>query len=103
MMAKMVRFNSPNNMVKPKASVVAAGVKRAIGMKPQRSYILGPDGKIKLVGTTPGVTKKKLSVKGALVPEEMTEEQLLLCSPTVLGLSFGDKLWGELDRLTYCT
>ncbi|KAG0129740.1 hypothetical protein HOY82DRAFT_487773 [Tuber indicum] len=27
--------------------------------------------------------------------EEMTEEQLLLCSPTVLGFSFGDKLWAE--------
>ena len=98
-------------MVKPKASVVAAAVKRAIGTKPQRSYILGPDGKIKLVGTTPGATKKKLletgktaeRIKDALVPEEMTEEQLLLCSPTVLGFSFGDKLWGELDRLAYCT
>ncbi|PUU80698.1 hypothetical protein B9Z19DRAFT_1078786 [Tuber borchii] len=96
-------INSPNNMVKPKASVVAAAVKRAIGTKPQRSYILGPDGKIKLVGTTPGATKKKLletgktaeRIKDALVPEEMTEEQLLLCSPTVLGFSFGDKLWAE--------
>jgi len=96
-------INSPNNMVKPKASVVAAAVKRAIGTKPQRSYILGPDGKIRLVGTTPGATKKKLletgktpeGIKDALVPEEMTEEQLLLCSPTVLGFSFGDKLWGK--------
>ncbi|PWW76948.1 P-loop containing nucleoside triphosphate hydrolase protein [Tuber magnatum] len=62
-----------------------------------------PDGKIKLVGATPGAAKKKLletgktaeSIKDALVPEEMTEEQLLLCSPTVLGFSFGDKLWAE--------
>ena len=104
-------INSPNNIVKPKASVVATGAKRTVGTKPQRSYILGPDGKIRLVGTTPGATKKKLSeagkttegIKDALVPEEMTEEQLLLCSPTVLGFSFGDKLWGELDRLAYCT
>ena len=96
-------IDRPNNIVKPKASVVAVAIKRAIGTKPQRGYILGPDGKIRLVGATPGATKKKLletgktpeGIKDALFPEEMTEEQLLLCSPTVLGFSFGDKLWGK--------
>jgi hypothetical protein len=33
--------------------------------------------------------------KQSLVPEQMTDEQLLLCSATVLGFSFGDKLWAE--------
>ncbi|CUS10315.1 unnamed protein product [Tuber aestivum] len=96
-------INSSNSVVKPKQSVVSAAGRRAIGTKPQRGYILGPDGKIKLVGATPGAIKKKLleagktaeGIKDALVPEEMTEEQLLLCSPTVLGFSFGDKLWAE--------
>lgn len=35
------------------------------------------------------------SNKQSLVPGSMTEEQLLLCSPTVLGFSFGDKMWVE--------
>ena len=34
---------------------------------------------------------------GGLNPENMTEEDLLLCSPTVLGFSFSDKLWVELS------
>ncbi|KAI5840555.1 hypothetical protein DFP73DRAFT_482409 [Morchella snyderi] len=40
-------------------------------------------------------------LKEDLIPEEMTEEELLLCSPTVLGFSFGDKLWAEfaVDRI----
>jgi hypothetical protein len=68
---------------------------------PHRSYVLGPDGKMKLVApeadpTVGGNTAKEdLSRKHAMVPDEMTEEDLLLCSPTVLGFSFGDKVWAE--------
>ena len=103
-------INSTNNFVKPKAKPKAAfdiEIKRAIGNKPQRSYILGPDGKMKLVGATPGsAAKKKLletgkqgeGLKDALAPEDMTEEELLLCSATLLGFSFGDKLWGKLGH-----
>jgi hypothetical protein len=28
-------------------------------------------------------------------PEELKEDELLTCSPTVLGFSFGDKIWGK--------
>ena len=100
--------NCPDNIDRPKVSIAEA--KRPFGKKPQRNYILGPDGKMKLVSTAPSATKRFLAtektaegIKEALVPEEMTEEQLLLCSPTVLGFSFGDKLWGELDRVSSCT
>jgi hypothetical protein len=103
-------INSPNNMIKPKAKAnpTTESVKRAIGKKPQRGYILGTDGKIKLVGAVPTpAAKKKLfgtekegdGLKDALVPEEMTEEELLLCSPTLLGFSFSDKLWGECSDM----
>lgn len=90
---------------------VANTLKRALSKKPQRSYFIGPDGKINLKligGTIEAATGKKRvlengkesgegqGLKEELNPEEMTEEELLLCSPTVLGFSFGDKLWGEL-------
>jgi hypothetical protein len=29
-------------------------------------------------------------------PAEITEDKLLICSPTISGFSFGDKLWGEI-------
>jgi len=75
-------INSLGNMVKPHAGVVAAAVKRVTEVKPQRSYVLGPDGKILLVGTNPSATKEKpletkmtaKGIKGALDPEEVTEE-----------------------------
>lgn len=30
-------------------------------------------------------------------PADMTEDDLILCSPTVPGFSYGNKLWGEWD------
>lgn len=30
-------------------------------------------------------------------PADMTEDDLILCSPTVPGVSYGNKLWGERD------
>lgn len=37
----------------------------------------------------------KMPTRSPLTPEKMSEEQLLMCSPTVLGFSFGDKMWVE--------
>ncbi|KAH0611205.1 uncharacterized protein H6S33_011632 [Morchella sextelata] len=107
-------INTPNNNVKSKPNPEAV-LKRALLGKPQRSYITGPDGKLnlKLLGGVADMAaaKKKLQENGKvnekqglkedLIPEEMTEEELLLCSPTVLGFSFGDKLWAEfaVDRI----
>jgi hypothetical protein len=42
-----------------------------------------------------GPTTTRAASKQSLVPEQMTDEQLLMCSPTVLGFSFSDKLWVE--------
>ncbi|CUS12927.1 unnamed protein product [Tuber aestivum] len=86
-----------SSIVKLGRGIVAAAVKRTIWTNPRRSYILGPHRKIKLVGATLDATKKKFveagktaeGIKDALFPEEMTEEQFLLCSPTVLGFTFG--------------
>lgn len=103
-------INTPTNGVKAKTNSVMAtnALKLALSKKPQRSYFIGTDGKINLQligGAIEAATgKKKLLenkkegggvLKEELNPEEMTEEELLLCSPTVLGFSFGDKLWGE--------
>lgn len=104
-------INSLGNMVKPHAGVVAAAVKRVTKAKHQTSYILGPDGKILLVGTNPSATKEKpletkmtaKGIKGALDPEEVTEELLLLYLPMVLDFTFGDELWGKLGLFAYCT
>ena len=32
-------------------------------------------------------------------PAEMTEDDLILCSPTVPGFSYGNKIWGEQNLL----
>ncbi|KAL7275470.1 hypothetical protein RUND412_001577 [Rhizina undulata] len=96
--------SSVSNEVKTKTKSIST-IKTNIAKKQQRTYILDADGKIKLVGATGTVAasaaKKKLLAKDgdtgkdSMVPEEMTEEELLLCSPTVLGFSFSDKLWVE--------
>lgn len=106
-----IEINTPTNGVKIKSSPtrMANALKRALPKKPQRSYFIGTDGKInlKLIGgvVEAAAGKKKVLenkkervevLKEELNPEEMTEEELLLCSPTVLGFSFGDKLWGKL-------
>lgn len=110
-------INTPTNSIKTSSSAggVASALKRALADGPQRSYFIGPDGKInlKLIGGAleAATGKKKLlengkeggekqGLKEELIPEEMTEEELLLCSPTVLGFSFGDKLWGEIKPFT---
>ncbi|RPA77184.1 P-loop containing nucleoside triphosphate hydrolase protein [Ascobolus immersus RN42] len=64
----------------------------------RRGYIL-KDGKMQLVGgpsRRPKEKKKTDEYHAGLNPKNMTEEELLLCSPTVLGFSFPDKLWLEL-------
>lgn len=70
-------------------------VRSSMGRRPNRTYVLGLDGKMKLVGDEQKKLKAETNGKETLLPETMTEEQLLLCSPTVLGFSFGDKLWAE--------
>ena len=36
-------------------------------------------------------------------PAEMKEDDLIVCSPTVAGFSYGDKLWGQPNSLiAYC-
>ena len=34
--------------------------------------------------------------------DDLTEGDFLVCCPTVLGFSFGDKLWGESPSLLCC-
>lgn len=107
-----IEINTPTNGVKTGSGParMANALKRALPKKPQRSYIIGTDGKINLkliegvieasAGKKKVLENKKERgkvLKEELNPEEMTEEELLLCSPTVLGFSFGDKLWGELQ------
>lgn len=106
-----VEINTPSNSVKSKSSsVTSTALKRVLAGKPQRSYFIGPDGKINLKliegAREAAAAKKKLMENGKeegqrlkeeLNPEDMTEEELLLCSPTVLGFSFGDKLWGQFQ------
>lgn len=108
-------INTPTNGIKAKSNSGRANtLKRALPKKPQRSYYIDTDGKINLQligGAIEAATAKKKVpengkergevLKEELNPEEMTEEELLLCSPTVLGFSFGDKLWGE--HSIFCT
>jgi len=42
-----------------------------------------------------GGAAPKTPPRSPLTPELMSDEQLLMCSPTVLGFSFGDKMWAE--------
>lgn len=107
-------INTPTNGVeaKPNTPKTSNALKHALSKKPERSYFIDTNGKInlKLIGVAieAAAGKKKGSenkrergevLKEELNPEEMTEEELLLCSPTVLGFSFGDKLWGEFYPL----
>jgi hypothetical protein len=44
----------------------------------------------------PGYSSSRNVVKsGGVEPAEITEDDLLICCPTVLGFSFGEKKWGE--------
>lgn len=91
---------------KTKASTLktlAAAARRA--QITRRTYITNAAGKIELVlGGAGG--KHRDGSKGEdvvkeeteLEPGKMTEEELLICSPTVLGFSFADKLWGKLYK-----
>jgi hypothetical protein len=67
----------------------------------RRGYIM-KDGKMQLVGGNPNKgnreEKKNVECHAGLDPKKMTEEELLLCSPTVLGFSFPDKLWRKASR-----
>lgn len=33
-----------------------------------------------------------------LDPTTLTDEQLLICTPVLLGFNFGNKAWGEFDQ-----
>ena len=48
-----------------------------------------------LSDTTSSGRIKKADIK----PKEMNERELLICCPTVLGFSLGDKIWGKLSFL----
>ena len=44
----------------------------------------------------PGYGPSNRVVKSdGIKPAELTEDDLLICCPTVLGFSFGEKQWGE--------
>jgi hypothetical protein len=44
----------------------------------------------------PGYWPSRHVVKSdSIEPAELTEDDLLICCPTVLGFSFGEKMWGE--------
>ena len=45
-------------------------------------------------GLPPGYGPSQVKSNG-VEPAELTEDDLLICCPTVLGFSFGEKLWGE--------
>jgi hypothetical protein len=45
-------------------------------------------------GPPPGYGPYQVKSNG-VEPAELTEDDLLICCPTVLGFSFGEKLWGE--------
>jgi hypothetical protein len=45
-------------------------------------------------GPPPGYGPSQVKSNG-VEPAELTEDDLLICCPTVLGFSFGEKLWGE--------
>lgn len=68
----------------------------ALEGRPGRGYKLS-ENRMRLVRTGwDGISPKPVAKsKESMVPEEMSEEELLICSPTVLGFSFGDKLWVE--------
>lgn len=76
-------INTTNNMVKQKVKQKAAG---DIG-----SFIKLNQKKRQIRETE----KKAENLVDELAPEDMTEEELLLCSATLLGFSFEDKLWGK--------
>lgn len=81
------------------ADEVAARHNERTRNRPYRKGYILKDGKMQLVGgNSPksGKEKKKgEDYHAGLNPKKMTEEELLLCSPTVLGFSFPDKLWRE--------
>jgi hypothetical protein len=49
-------------------------------------------------GSPPGYRSSQVKSDG-VEPAELTEDDLLICCPTVLGLSFGEKIWGEFSLL----
>ena len=71
----------------------------------RRRYAIDALGKVRLINsgidkippqTAAPTTSSGAQGDGELNPENMTNEDLLLCSPTALGFSFADKLWVEL-------
>ena len=70
--------------------------------RPQRLYRMGADRKLELtVSASKGEARRKKvrqkTTVNTMAPENMEEEQLLICSPTVLGFSFVDKQWLEFS------
>jgi hypothetical protein len=43
----------------------------------------------------PGWSTRTVVKSNGIEPAELTEDDLLICCPTVLGFSFGEKIWGE--------
>lgn len=93
------------------AAPVATSTRRKSTMRSaaaaRRRYTIDALGKVRLIrkeaadkivatGTNTALDGEAQS-DGGLNPEKMTEEDLFLCSPTVLGFSFSDKLWVELS------
>lgn len=66
----------------------------ALAGRPQRVYRMEGN-RMQLVQTGASLGKKAPKPAASLDPNEMSEEQLLICSPTVLGFSLGDKLYLE--------
>lgn len=75
-----------------------------ITARPQRLYQVGADKKLELKVLTPkGEAKRKTIARQSssraniLDPKNLVDEQLLICSPTVMGFSLVDKHWLEFS------
>lgn len=92
-----------NSVVPPVTSSRSKSSLRSV-IAARRRYAIDALGKVRLVNSgidkilpqTATTTNGEAQSDGELNPENMTNEDLLLCSPTVLGFSFADKLWVEL-------
>lgn len=88
---------SSNNRLKSALRSAAAARRRYTIDVLGKVRLIGNAGTDKLIPPSNSITVDgEVQGDGAMNPESMTEEDLLLCSPTVLGFSFADKLWVEL-------
>lgn len=83
-------------LAKPLNPISIDLARSALSSRPQRLYKMTGN-RMQLIQTGTSADKKPLRAVASLEPEEMSEEQLLICSPTVLGFSLGDKIYLEFS------